>query len=323
MQDQRAKDPVQQQKSALPLSAIDPNVAANLQNVNKEPTEVILFGFGFDHQWAAIEYFERVSNGCIYEDYDRHPPHQRYDQSMSFNRAKLQRVLSQAALKKRNAYRGGDHWIKVTFDSPEAAELACSCSPHAVHGHLVYAEPYRGTGPPDDAAIPYSNAGAQLDTQSLPKSFSTNTLSADTLSGSPESSNTLSSATITGPAQPSQSLITRSITTPSLFAPGESTALQASGPTGIEIQKRPLRVPGAKRAVLLPAEQALLPPKKDYSGALGTLKALAAPWDLVGGQVPRLEDGSFDWKTASLYWCFFAWLDSIFGTDICGLKGDD
>lgn len=331
MQDQKAKEPPIQQKTTAPLSSVDPNTAANPQAAsNKEPTEVILYGFGVDSQWAAIEYYERVSGGCIYEDYDRHPPHQRYDHSLSFSRAKMQRNLSQAALKKRNAYRGGDHWIKVTFDSPEAADLACHCSPHAVHGFLVYAEPYRGTGPPNDAAIPYSNAGAQIDTQTVPKTFSTANVPHDPISGSPESSNTMSSATATDSVNlrpRNAAALSQGATIPQSIGrfPSENsfattTALQERPAA----QPRASRLPGATRAVLLPAEQAFLPAAPRYTGILSALMApFGGKSDLIGSQVPRKEDGTFDWVNATFYWCFFAWLDSIFGTDMCGLKGDD
>lgn len=321
-EDLRAREPVQQQKPSAPLSAIDPNAVTGVNSqplAAREPTEVMLYGFGDDSQWAAIEYFERVSGGSIYEDYDRHPPHQRYDHSLSYNRAKMQRNLSQAALKKRNAYRGGQHWIKVTFDSPEAADLACHRSPHALHGYLVYAELYRGVPPPTDVPVPYSNAGAQVDSQSLPTSFSTNTLT-----GSPTSSNTLSTATVTG-NDVAMSALPRSSTLPSF---GTVSRLNANeSPESSAVQQRPMRVPGAKRAVLLPADQAFLPAKPRYAGFVASLPILSlflsGKGDLIGSQVPRREDGSFDWKTASLYWCFFAWLDAIFGTDMCGIKGDD
>lgn len=320
-EDLRTREPVQQQKSTAPLSTIDPNAVpgANQQALSaREPTEVMLFGFGDDSQWAAIEYFERVSGGAIYEDYDRHPPHQRYDHSLSYNRAKMQRSLSQAALKKRNAYRGGQHWIKVTFDSPEAADLACHCSPHALHGYLVYAELYRGVAPPTDAPVPYSNAGAQVDSQSLPTSFSTTTLAFST------SSNTLSTATVTG-NDVAMSDRPSNRTVPNVWNMTRSNNTEQAQPSAV--QQRPMRVPGAKRAVLLPADQAFLPAPPRYAGFLASLPILSlflgGKGDLIGSQVPRREDGSFDWKTASLYWCFFAWLDSIFGTDICGIKGDD
>ncbi|KAL1304637.1 hypothetical protein AAFC00_003601 [Neodothiora populina] len=356
MQEQRAKQPLPQSKTDAPLSSADGNAAAAQSSLpDKEPTEVILFGFGEDSQWAAIEYYERISNGLIYEDYDRHPPHQKYDHTISLNRVRAQRgSLSQAALRKRNAYKGGNHWIKVTFDSPEAADLACHCSPHPIHGFLVYAELYRGTPPPSDAPIPYSNAGAQIDTVSLPKSFSTNTLSQDTMTTSPESSHTLSSGTANGrPQKPSFTSLPRSTTTPNLNSNHPFDSL-SSTTTAFQQQQqqqqqqaqppkqRPMRVPGATRAVLLPPEQAFLPAPPRYTGIIGYIMALlfgssnsssgkptslvnaaAGAGDLIGSTVPRTEDGGFDWKNASLYWLLFAWLDHVFGTDICGIRGDD
>ncbi|KAK5255104.1 hypothetical protein LTR16_004682, partial [Cryomyces antarcticus] len=90
---------------AASLSSIEANTVSNPQAPStKEPTEVILYGYGLDAQWAAIEYYERISNGSIYEDYDRHPPQQRYDHSLSFSRAAAQRSMSKAALRKKNQY---------------------------------------------------------------------------------------------------------------------------------------------------------------------------------------------------------------------------
>lgn len=300
----KAKDPVQPTQK--------PSDAASSQAVDaastKEATEVILYGFGPESQWAAIEYYERISNGIVYEDYDRHPPHQRYDHSMTHSRAKLaQRSLSQDALRKRNAYRGGDHWIKVTFDSPEAADLACHCSPHPIHGFLVYAEPFRGTGPPRDAPIPYSNAGAQIDGPALPSTFSTRDTPTD-------SSNTISSATITAQPPSSSTLATSSSTT---------SALAPTTP----VQKRPMRIPGATRAVLKPADLAFAEPSKSVSSSLASWPLInlfvGTKGDVIGSAVPRTDNGDFDWKNASLYWLIFAWLDYWLGTDMCGLRGDD
>jgi len=324
---QRTRDTTSQSKG--PLTAVDPNTAASSQNLSREPTEVMLYGFGRDQQWAAIDFYEKISGGCIYEDYDRHPPHQRYDLSMSYSRATAQRSLSAAAKKKRNAYYGGNNWIKVTFDSPEAADLACDRSPHALHGHLVYAEPFRGTGPPNDAPIPCSNAGAQVDLQSLPRSFSTNTLSAGPSNTSPSgSSKTVSSATVTGLEPPAQKLAPRSISQPNLFSSdpfqSRTTSLARQEQS---VTQRPMRIPGATRAVLLPADQAFLPTPPKYSSLLSSFPLvgyfLGPKGDATGSQVPRLEDGSFDWSNAGLYWRFFAWLDSFLGTDLCGLKADE
>ncbi|KAI5274765.1 hypothetical protein E4T47_02283 [Aureobasidium subglaciale] len=302
----KAKDPIQ--PTQKPTDAAAAQAASDAASA-KEATEVILYGFGPDSQWAAIEYYERISGGSVYEDYDRHPPHQRYDHSLTYSRAKLaQRSLSQAALRKRNAYRGGDHWIKVTFDSPEAADLATHCSPHPIHGFLVYAELFRGSGPPNDAPIPYSNAGAQIDGPSLPPTFSTR----DTLTPT-ESSNTLSSATMT--AQPTSST--------NLTQVSNTTALASSTPA----QKRPMRIPGATRAVLKPADLAFAEPSKTVSSSLASWPIInlfvGTKGDVIGSAVPRTDDGNFDWKNASLYWLIFAWLDYWLGTDMCGLRGDD
>ncbi|KAI5251106.1 hypothetical protein E4T42_04563 [Aureobasidium subglaciale] len=302
----KAKDPVQ--PTQKPTDAAAAQAASDAASA-KEATEVILYGFGSDSQWAAIEYYERISGGSVYEDYDRHPPHQRYDHSLTYSRAKLaQRSLSQAALRKRNAYRGGDHWIKVTFDSPEAADLTTHCSPHPIHGFLVYAELFRGSGPPNDAPIPYSNAGAQIDGPSLPPTFSTR----DTLTPT-DSSNTLSSATMT--AQPTSST--------NLTQASNTTALAPSTPA----QKRPMRIPGATRAVLKPADLAFAEPSKTVSSSLASWPIInlfvGTKGDVIGSAVPRTDDGNFDWKNASLYWLIFAWLDYWLGTDMCGLRGDD
>ncbi|KAK8210320.1 hypothetical protein M8818_003488 [Zalaria obscura] len=328
-EEQRTRE-TQQQKA--PSTTIDASATTNQsQQTEKEPTEVIIYGYGTDQDWAAIDFYERISNGCIYEDYDRHPPHTKYDVSLSYGRATAQRSLSQAALRKRNTYRGGNHWIKVTFDSPEAADQACYRSPHPIHGHLVYAEPYRGTGPAEDISIPHTNAGAQLDNTALPRSFSTNTFSqVRTQEASPNgSSTTMSSATALGAPVPQPAGLPRSSTTPSLSSadPFSRTTALDRPQQSQQLQQRPMRIAGAKRAMLLPAEQAFMPAPSRYNNLLASLPLvgflIGGKSDVIGSQVPRLEDGSFDWEKASLYWRFFAWLDSLLGTDFCGLNGED
>ncbi|KAK0305973.1 hypothetical protein LTR82_016529 [Friedmanniomyces endolithicus] len=92
-----------------------------------EATEVLLYGFGEDLQWSAIDFYERVSGGgTILEDYDRTPQSQlrAFDPTHSISRATLTRSLSKIALRKKNTWAGGEHWIKVTFSSREAAELS-------------------------------------------------------------------------------------------------------------------------------------------------------------------------------------------------------
>ena len=108
-----------------------PRVASEAES---EPMEVLLYGFGEEMQWAAIDFYERVPHGMILEDYDRQPPGQHYDITRSFGRQAAQRSLSRAAMRKKNRFAGGLHWIKVTFDTQKAAELAIARQPHIIKG---------------------------------------------------------------------------------------------------------------------------------------------------------------------------------------------
>ncbi|KAK5128998.1 hypothetical protein LTR85_000331 [Meristemomyces frigidus] len=310
------------------LGEVDPNAVAQTTAVSKvegeqEATEVLLWGFGEDLQWAAIEFYERVSGGMVLEDYDRAPPRQRgYEAARSYSRATAQKSLSRAALRKKNRYAGGEHWIKVTFDSRQAAELVCARSPHIIKGHLVCAEPYQGRGPARDDPVFASQAGAQITSDALPPSFSTHTLGA-----SPNDSGTMSSGT-EGQTPPFRSADTQALPPPPWSqptAPPASTTVttgrQTAGAGGAQqLTRRGSRRPieSAKTVVLLPAEQALMPkqPKQSWSAWVGAS-------ELIGTTVPRREDGTFDLDNASLYWRLFYWVDGVFGTDFCGLRGDE
>ncbi|WPG97348.1 nucleoporin nup53 [Acrodontium crateriforme] len=287
-----------------------------------QATEVLLYGFGEDLQWSAIEFYERVSEGSILEDYDRQPVGYRgLDISKSFGRMAMQKSLSKDALRKKNRFAGGHHWIKVTFQSQQAAELACARSPHVLKGHLVYAEPYVGRGPGKDEPIPASNAGAQIYSEGVPKSFSTNTMTGDNGNGSPGGSSTLTSATATnattaGNTRPQLSFQIDS-RSPPLF--GSASGLeQTQSNSETQLQQRRSRIAGATQAVLLPPERALMPkqPRQSWWSSFGAR-------ELIGTTVPRKEDGTFDWDRASFYWRLFCWLDLILGTDMCGLRGDE
>ena len=314
------------------LQTLDANAVAGAGKLApQEPTEVLLYGFGEDAQWAAIDFYERVSNGIILEDYERQPPGQRYDVSGSMSRAAARRTLTRASLRKTNTYHGGSNWIKVTFDSPGTADLAIARSPHTIKGHLVYAEPYRGTGPPKDQPIYASSAGAQITSDTLPISFSTNTLNQ-----SPTSSDTVSSATANGaPArprrgQPEMSEINGSSNTsstlPNIFAPREPSALDVNAnttsvqqqPTALRPTPRKPAIEGATRVTLMPAEMALMP--KPVKASWGTM---LAGNEIIGSAVPKTEDGRFDWARAGVYWRLWAWLDSVLGTDFCGLRSEE
>ncbi|KAF2741198.1 hypothetical protein EJ04DRAFT_548130 [Polyplosphaeria fusca] len=322
---------------SLPISASAPNLieagglatsfqpSASTNTASKDPTECILYGYGSEVQWAAIDHFEKVSRGIIYEDYDRAPPTAKWTSTFTPQKATLYGTLTKASLRKLNQYIGGEHWIKVTFDSPEAAERACHYSPHVIQGYQVFCERYRGTGPNADRSIPAKAGGATSLTASP------NTVSSTTLQGG-QSSTTVSSATATG-SRPS-TLPPRLASEP--VFPGadiwedEPTALaprqlaEVGRVSGRDAGRGTLRIRGAKSAVLLPAEKAFLPAAPRWQQTLGSWPIIGwvvgSGHGFIGDAVPRKEDGSFDNTNASLWWRLCYSVDSCFGTDFCGMR---
>ncbi|MCJ1467210.1 hypothetical protein MMC07_005833 [Pseudocyphellaria aurata] len=201
----------------------------------KEPTQAILYGFSPSTQWAAISFYENVSSGMICEDYERGPPSERRKFPNQFSTAAniRPRALTKAESVLSRQYSGGKCWIKVTFDSAEAAERAIYYSPHLLQGHWVYAQLFHGAGPEVDEPIPMreedrggglhgASRHAHRPSQTLGSSFAQNSVysrgGANTFSrsfngnttteaeaqpatgpSSPSSSATASSATATGP----------------------------------------------------------------------------------------------------------------------------
>ncbi|KAK8434893.1 hypothetical protein IWX49DRAFT_33464 [Phyllosticta citricarpa] len=332
----KSQDSVQQTTQPSTQTAAAPALPTSQSTVAAEPTEVILYGFGGDTQWAAIEFYERISEGLIYEDYERYPPTSKYNLILSTSRAAgIQRKLTPAALKKKNTYCGGDHWIKVTFDSPEAADRACHYSPHIIHGHAVYAELFRGTGPANDEAIPASRV--TLNGINASPSHSSTTIRGPSGGSPTASSDTASSATATAgvpnarrrvPHRSSMNPIPPASTTVAAAPPSIQPNTQPNGQVeypqlSMAFEPPPLRVRGAKRAVLLPAEQALLPVGNWWQQTFGSWPIigmfLSGGTEVIGNEVPRKEDGTFDWDNASLYWRVWAWVDLILRTDFLGL----
>ena len=95
-QEERKRESLRARNAAsLPVSASAPNLgegaalgssfqtSAPTSAISREPTEVIIYGYGSEVQWAAIDYFEKVSNGILYEEYDRQPPNTRYNFSLA------------------------------------------------------------------------------------------------------------------------------------------------------------------------------------------------------------------------------------------------
>ena len=125
----------------------------------QEPTEVILRGFAsVEQQYASINHYEQLA-GRICEDYSREPPagNRRYKSELRDPAFTRRKTLTPEERAKVNRADGGDHWVKVTFESAEAADAAVYASPQLIQGYLVFADPYHGVPPTRDEAIPDPN----------------------------------------------------------------------------------------------------------------------------------------------------------------------
>lgn len=123
------------------------------------PTECILYGYaGKSSEWKVLSKFEKiVFPSIICEDYSRDDPNLLISGSpLAFSRtpAAARLNLSREALRKSRVYVGGQHWIKVTFDTYQAAERAIHYSPVEIDGYLVHCEMFTGKGPGADVALP-------------------------------------------------------------------------------------------------------------------------------------------------------------------------
>jgi hypothetical protein len=349
--DDKQKSLRKSSSSQLPVSASAPSLldagglASSFQagaptNGVKIPKEVILYGFGEGQQWAAISKFEEISNGTIFEEYERQPQDPKFGLSFAPPRELLKSKLSASQVGKINEYVGGDHWVKITFDSAEAADRAIHWSPHTIWGYEVYAEEYRGVGPKDgDRPIP---AGS-LSLTASPATISSGTVHG----GASQSSATASSATATGSAP--ALLSARRSSRPRLgeWDPSfdfDDTPTRASHALGSTSQDQALarltsseyRHSGNSTLRIKPNStlkvklgefkdgKVFLPSRPKWQETLGQFPLIG--WvvgsgnGLIGDQVPRNADGKFDQANASLYWQLWYAIDSCAGTDFCGVK---
>lgn len=307
--------------------------AGNMPNV---PTEIILRGFkNIDQQYAAIHQYEQIA-GRICEDYPRDPPYEirRYKSELRDPAFVRRRILTPEERLKVNRADSGEHWVKVTFESQQAADTAIYASPQAILGHLVYAEYYKGLAPLRDEAVPDVTTVAQGD--EVPAGwrrfgYGGNRTAAELRQPFPEgglpkpvvavgegmemspphshaSSRTVESGTVGSSSsagtvigvQPAQQL-------GGVGGSGDALAPNAGDSTYCR------KIPSAKKAVLLPAEQALLPQPSFTARVLSQIPFLK--WfsgSMIGNEVPRTADGEFDWAQASLYWKLICWLDLMF-----------
>ncbi|KAG5981988.1 hypothetical protein E4U54_006443 [Claviceps lovelessii] len=307
------------------------------------PVELILRGYrSSSQQYAAISHYEDLAGGIL-EDYPRDPPasQRRYKSDLRDSAYTRRRNLSAAERALVNRADGGEHWVKVTFESTEAANAAMYASPQRILGYLVYAEPYRGIAPAKDEACPDLESmvdGENERSKNVPamggarhhqrhhhrKSISSGmptVLRSRLLDLSPSDSRTSSQTLDTATMTPSH---TSSITMTD--APGLS-----SGAEPVEMNDADRifcrRIPTARRVRLLPAEQALLPQQSVMQRFVNAVPFVN--WfsgSMIGNEVPRTETGDFDWGRASLYWKIIWWLDATFGLfkgDVYSVDKDD
>ncbi|KAL9098062.1 MAG: hypothetical protein Q9163_006203 [Psora crenata] len=332
-----------QARQKMPASARiqnENNIASQHHiSVNKEPTQVMIYGYSPDSEWAALDVYERSSYGMICEDYARTPPEFTRKYPTAFSSANVRRPLTRAEKAMAFKYSGGECWVKVTFDSAEAAERAVEHSPCQIHGHWVYAQLYHGTGPERDEPIPIKEGeydlrrprykphtiGAsfaqrgnvqQQGGTTLPRSHTVNPptkLNAGQANGASPSSSTATSGTATGVEYPD--LRQRSVPRPGSDAQGDHQ------------QRNPQMMthfPEIPRTVLRPASEAFLAQPTWWERQVRWLSNMGLiPGEIIGNGIPRTEQGDLDLARASFYWRFFYWIDSHLGTDICGLRDDD
>jgi hypothetical protein len=299
------------------LNGSDDVVAASKGHLAQpEPTEVILRGYrNAQHQYAAINHYEELA-GRICEDYPRQPPvdQRRYKSELRDPAFLRRKPLSPEEKVKVNRPAGGEHWVKITFESAEAAEAAMYASPQKVYGHLVFAELYHGRPPLQDESMPDMEAvedhsrsrsvpahGHGAERSRRPASAMANPFGTSSPTGSRVSSTTMDTTTLsTGRST------TISAATVTEMPAGHTTAFEAVAADDMFCS----RIATARKIKILPAEEALLPQQTMTQRMVNTIPFLR--WfsgSMIGNEVPRTERGDFDWNKASLYWKLIWCLD--------------
>ncbi|KFY13713.1 hypothetical protein V492_03088 [Pseudogymnoascus sp. VKM F-4246] len=303
--------------------------------VHRIPTEVILRGFPSAQQYAAISHYENLA-GTILEDYPRDPTlsQLKFKAGRGDPTALRARTLTPEERAKALSFAGGDNWIKITFESEEAAEVAIEESPQTVMGFSVYAELWRGGPPTELDAVPAPGYGGK-ERHTLGAAAGRKDWSAggrDRPFGSMPRNSTVSSAgrwaRNPSPPSPDTSEVTLDTAT---ISETHSTSTLAGGSQQPARSKDDdvfcRRIPTAKKMQLLPASDALLPQQSYSQKLLASIPVIS--WitgDIIGSEVPRKDDGEFDWALASFYWRLMWWLDfwlGFFGGDIAGGNKDD
>ncbi|KAI1824990.1 hypothetical protein F4861DRAFT_503594 [Xylaria intraflava] len=316
----------------------EPKPTGQASASHKEPVEVILRGYASpSQQYAAINHYEQLA-GRICEDYSREPPieSRRYKSDLRDSALTRRQPLTRAEREKVSKIAGGQHWIKVTFESQEAASAAIFASPQKIMGHLVYAEQYRGMPPLENAAV-LDVAGdlGMFDDVRQPNSFRDQPGRPSRRRNVANQGTSGSFRTRSSPQESQAS--TQTLDTATVSA--SSTTMSTATVAGVEIRPNenrpepamngappppPGRIAGARRIKLLPADAALKKGPTLTESLLAFIPLLG--WfngAMIGNEVPRNDVGEFDMNRASLYWKIMYWLDywfRLFGHEL--VSGD-
>ncbi|KAI1460061.1 hypothetical protein F4805DRAFT_418002 [Annulohypoxylon moriforme] len=304
---------------------------AQVSTYRKEPTEVILRGYSSSsQQYAAISHYENLA-GRICEDYSREPPieSRRYKSDLRDPALTRRQPLTNLERTKVSRVASGEHWVKITFESAEAAEAALYASPQKVYGYLVYAEPYHGLPPKEDAAVlDAAGDSGMIDpfrTRGTPRRTSSYRLEKNTGFPIPVPAPAVDRImkqheSPTGSQSSTQTMDTATASTVTVTGAALEQPQNAEQQDGAYCR----RIPEARRVKLLPAEQALAPQPTFQQWLLAWIPLIG--WfggSMIGNEVPRNEVGEFDFNRASLYWKLMFYLDlwfSLFGREL--VSGD-
>ena len=344
-----------QQVNAPPRTQNDSNVVSHHRPSHiKEPTQIIVSGFTPSTQWAAIDTYEKISHGVICEDYARQPPGelQRYPNTLS-SPSVHPRKLTDTEREKARHYAGGESWVRLTYDSAEAADRAVEMSPQQIYGHWVYAEIYNGTRPENDEPIPVREEDQQRGSfgsvkplrrpsQTLSAAFSQHAINQQRSTSTLPRSFGMPVTTHASKQRPSNVLSSSSSTASSVTATGpDHPNTSDPGPPQVEEDRHFSTTQNLKtsvaetnpammryfmdrpRTVLRPAAEAFLPQPTWADRQVQWLRSRGViPGDFIGNGPPLTENGECDWSKATWYWRFWWWIDTYLSTNFCNLRDE-
>lgn len=332
---QRANE-AQQQAIVSTRTQNDGNVTSHHRpSHNKEPTQIIVFGFTPSTQWAAIEIYERISHGMICEDYARRPPAElrRYPNTLS-SPSVHPRKLTDPEREMARHYAGGESWVRLTCDSAEAADRAVEMSPQQIYGHWVYAKLYNGTRPENDEPIPVREEDQQRGSFGSPKpprrpsqtlgaAFSQHGITQQRTASTLPRSFGMPTQTQANKQRPNDVASCSSSTASSATAIDPDSTDLRNHPTPAAEENRMRHFKDRQRTILRPASEAFLPQPTWTDRQVQWLRSRGViPGDFIGNGPPLKENGDFDWSNASWYWCFWHWMDTYLNTNFCNLKDE-